>query len=724
MDANINGPRLGTKLFILMSLALLVIPWFSYRYLSEMESFLVESQSHAQLLTAEGISTLLNGRKDLFYDLPISPEGYRNLQAHPLENPIRIDGKDSDWETIIEHAVTFSVTEIADEVNPEGPQSSFKLILGEHKDQIYALLKADDETIVYRDRDILRLDLSDHIRLTFPGQGGNIEKLVITMAEPGVSTAYAMDEEWRHAISGDAENRIQGFMTEVAGGYVIEFRVPLAMLSSERHFGLAVIDVDDVDEREIKSINATLPSAGREASRLIVLKSPEVLRIVEGLGYSGASIQVIDAQGRVRAEVGSYNPEQIILPEDDETSWTDFWSAMISFFLDSIYSAVETARREDIQGSEDLVIKDSLKGKPSFQRRYDEREGETIIAAHPIIAEGEIIGTVVLKQNTDRILQLRKEALQRIISFSVAYLFIFVILILAFSVTLARRIRKLGAETTNAIDAYGRLQTNKLKSETGSGDEIGDLARSISAMLSKLHQHTQFLENMPRTLRHEINNPLNTLSTSLQNLESESSEIARRKYLESAKRGVMRIGLIIQNLADAANLEEALESEELELVDLQKLVQSYIVNCRTTHPNQTFEYNGTNYEVLAKVSDYRIEQLLDKLVDNAVDFTDPGSKIIIGLSKDSYNLTLFVSNQGPSIPTDMFNNIFDSMVSVRSSHLDNRLHFGMGLYVVRVIAQHHGGNVSASNLLNGRGVSVRVSLPLYRPMDERSAATG
>lgn len=721
MQTKLTGPRLGTKLFILMSLALLVIPWFSYRYLSEMEAFLIESQSHAQLLTAEGISTLLNGRKDLFYDLPISPEGYQQLYAHPLENPIRIDGKDNDWETIIDYAVTFGATEIADELIQEGLQSNFKLLLGEHKGQIYALLKVDDESIVFRDRDILRLDLSDHIRLTFSGQGGNIEKKVITMTEPGVTTAYAMDEEWRYAVSGDAENRIQGFMTEVDNGYVIEFRVPLAMLSSTRHFGLAVVDVDDVSDREIKSITGTLPSAGREASGLIVLKSPEVLRIVEGLGYSGASIQVIDVQGRVRAEVGSYNPDQIMPAEDDAASWTDVWYAVIRFFLDPIYSAVETARQVDIQGSEDQVIKDSLQGKPSFQRRYDEQEGETIIAAHPIIAEGEIIGTVVLKQNTDRILQLRKDALERIISFSVSYLIIFVILILAFSVTLARRIRKLGAETTNAIDAYGRLQTNQLKSEINSGDEIGDLARSISAMLSKLHQHTQFLENMPRTLRHEINNPLNTLSTSLQNLENEDAPAARQKYLESAKRGVMRIGLIIQNLADAANLEEALGSEELELVDLQKLVQSYIANCRTTHPNQTFEYNGTDYEVMAKVSDYRIEQLLDKLVDNAVDFNDPGSKIVIGLSKDSYNLTLFVSNQGPSIPTDMFNNIFDSMVSVRSSHLDNRLHFGMGLYVVRVIAQHHGGNVSASNLLNGKGVSIRVTLPLYKP-DERSIA--
>ncbi|MBT3565700.1 MAG: hypothetical protein HN493_17380, partial [Gammaproteobacteria bacterium] len=87
----IRGPRLATKLFILMSLALVVLPWFSYLYLQEMEDFLVDSQANAQLLTAEGISTLLNGRSDLFNELPLSPEGYEQLYAHPLTTPVRID---------------------------------------------------------------------------------------------------------------------------------------------------------------------------------------------------------------------------------------------------------------------------------------------------------------------------------------------------------------------------------------------------------------------------------------------------------------------------------------------------------------------------------------------------------------------------------------------------------------------------------------------------------
>ena len=162
MKSTYAGPRIGTKLVILMSLALLVIPWFSYLYLSEMEAFLVESQSEAQLLTAEGISTLLNGRKDLFYDLPLSPEGYEQLYAHELDNPINIDGKNNDWEDILDFALNYGDTQMTEDT--EQRQSNFKLLLGEHKDQIYALVTVEDDSITFRDRNILRLDRSDHIR--------------------------------------------------------------------------------------------------------------------------------------------------------------------------------------------------------------------------------------------------------------------------------------------------------------------------------------------------------------------------------------------------------------------------------------------------------------------------------------------------------------------------------------------------------------------------------
>ena len=307
------------------------------------------------------------------------------------------------------------------------------------------------------------------------------------MTEPGVDD-YFIDNDWRYAIQGEPENRIPGYMTQLPDGYAIEFG-SLELLGSTRQFGLAVVDVDNQKAAPL-SPSPALPSAGREAYGLVLLKSP-VLRIIEGLGYSGANIQVIDAQRRVRAEVGSYSsaPQQ---STTSETNWTDTWYSFISYFMEPLYNIIESSRRASPL-LDDEVIKASLAGTPTYQRRYSDEDGEVIVAAHPIIAQNKIIGTVLLKQNTERILELRRDALQRI-NFSVLSILIFVALIFVFSVRLAGRITRLRTEATSAIDIYGRLKANQLKAETQSGDEIGDLARSISGMLSRLHQHNQFMK--------------------------------------------------------------------------------------------------------------------------------------------------------------------------------------------------------------------------------------
>ena len=705
---------LGTKLFILTSFILVVIPWFSYLYLSEMEEILVDSQASAQLLTAEGISTLLNGRDDLFDELPISPDGYEKLYAHPLEKPIRIDGKDTDWEDVLDFNVGFGQTSLADPTT--GAPNQFYLVLGEHKGQVYALVQILDDSLIYRDKEILRLDLSDHIRVTYSDANNQIQKLVITATEEGLTTAYPVGDNWRYAINGEADNRIPGVLFETVNGYAIEFRIPLDLLGASRNFGLAVVDVDSARTRAIESITGTLPSASREAFGLVLLKTPEVLRIIEGLGYSGANIQVVDSRKRIRAEVGSYRaqPSESLNPASGDAISL---ARLTDWMLDPLYTLVERTLSKPEVTDEEATIQRALNGSSSTSHFLAKNEGEVIVAAHPIIANDQILGAVVLKQNTNRILNLRRDALKRIVNFSVISVILFAAIILIFSARLARRIRRLGLEANSVIDGRGRLTASELTAETRSGDELGDLARSISNMLTRLHQHNQFLENMPRTLRHEINNPLNTLSTSLENLREASSENDRNKYLESARRGLNRIGLIIQNLADAANLEEALVGEDLECLDLRLLLQSYITNCQITHPTRNFTLQMAEAPLLAWVCDYRIEQLLDKLIDNAIDFSEPGSDIQLELQGINKQLNLTITNVGEPVPSNLLDSIFDSMVTARAGNPDNRLHFGMGLYVVRVITEHHGGTVSIQNLPELPGVQVNISLPLAEPIN-------
>jgi dedicated sortase system histidine kinase len=691
---------------MLLGAALLIVPWFSFRQLVQMEAFLIQGQSQAQMLTAEGVSTLLNGREDLFNDLPVSLEDYEALYAHPLPTPVRIDARDNDWEALADKRQRFGVTD-ADGPLPDG---AFELILGERGGQLYAFLSVRDDARVWRNPNYLRLDNADHVRLSYVTGGGREGRLQVSMQEPGVTTAYHMDSDWRFAEDGQPENRLQGFMEETAEGWTLEFRLPLDMLGSRRSFGLSVVDVDDAETRAIRSITQTLPTAGRQGFNLVVLRSPEVLNIIRGLGYAGARILVVDRQRRVRAETGSYQSA----PAESEDD--GFGAEALDAFRPLVRGLLDLGRDEvrPLQGASagEQVIQASLEGRASSVLRRLGNGEEIIMAAHPIISSDAIIGTVVVEQNTEDILELQRVALERIMLVSGGTLLAVFVVLLAFSVRLAWRIRGLGAEANNAIDAQGRLKTNQLRREIDAGDEIGDLARSVSNMLSRLHQHNQFLENMPRTLRHEINNPLNTLSTSLQNLEQEQPELVDSKYLEAARRGVMRIGAIVQNLADAANLEESLDAEELEELDLQELLDNYVSNCRTVHADCRFVFRGTPRPVRARVSDYRIEQMLDKIIDNAVDFHRPGTPIRVDLDVRRETLEITVANQGPRLEPEIEDSLFDSMVSRRAGKPDNRLHFGLGLYVVRVIAERHGGSVRAGNLATGDGVAVTVTLPL------------
>ena len=720
---NFRGPRLGTKL-ALMGLALLVVPWFSYLQLVEMERLLIQGQSQAQLLTAEGISTLFNGREDLFNDLPVALEDFEPLYAQPLENTIRLDGSADDWgQTDDRNYLQFGTS--------SGNQDAdFTLMLGERSDYLYAHMRVQDNRLVYRDPDYLRLDNADHIRLNFIGADGRDGRMSLVFDPSDVVTGFSMDEQWRYAATGSADNRIQGVLRRVEGmnAVVLEFRIPLSLLGSRQYFGLTYVDVDDELQRDILRVTQTLPPEATQSFNLVVLRTPEVRNIVQGLGYSGAKIVVIDNQRRVRAEVGA---TRLAAVEDDSSTQMGSLTRQLTrvgdfirrFFVSLSGEPVapdgvggDAGEAED-ESPSDRAIRLSLQGDPIALRNPLVSGEEIILAAHPIVSSDQVIGTVIVEQNIDDILRFQRTALEQVLLLSLLSLFAIFLALIAFAGRLAWRIRNLRREASAAIDVRGRLRRGGLLNEMNAGDEIGDLARSVSNMLEKLKQHNSFLENMPRTLRHEINNPLNTLSTSLQNLADEHPGIDDSKYLESAKRGVNRIGSIVQNLADAANLEEALEAEELENIDLNELLASYVANCGSSHVGVSFQYKGSPAPVHALVSDFRIEQMLDKLIDNAVDFHRVGTPIRVQLECYGDLLQIVVANRGAALSEERLHTIFDSMVSHRGP--DNRLHFGLGLHVVRIIAEHHGGTVSAINLADASGVAFVVRLPIADSLSDR-----
>ena len=115
-----------------------------------------------------------------------------------------------------------------------------------------------------------------------------------------------------------------------------------------------------------------------------------------------------------------------------------------------------------------------------------------------------------------------------------------------------------------------------------------------------------------------------------------------------------------------------------------------------------------------------IAQALDKLFDNARSFTPEDGWIRVSLHSEGEAAEIRVANSGPPLPPAMQERLFDSLVSVRTSTTSRSIdpgatradapHLGLGLYVVRMIAELHRGTARARNLAHGSGVEFILTL--------------
>jgi two-component system sensor histidine kinase ChvG len=103
--------------------------------------------------------------------------------------------------------------------------------------------------------------------------------------------------------------------------------------------------------------------------------------------------------------------------------------------------------------------------------------------------------------------------------------------------------------------------------------------------------------------------------------------------------------------------------------------------------------------------------LLDKLIENAVDFCSPAGTILVRLTRAGAGYELAVINDGPPIPPTVLSRLFESLFEHRQGQ-DDRPHFGLGLYIVRLVAEFHGGAAIAENRADLPGAAFIVSFPL------------
>ncbi|MEA1890769.1 MAG: ATP-binding protein [Pseudomonadota bacterium] len=708
---------------LLVVLTLLLIPWMGYQYVREMKTFALQGQEEALLLTAGAIATVLHDRPELFSSEKIVPATDReigDLRVMRLDHPLTMDGKLDDWGRLAENAGHYSVPRYLKKPGGHEKDLSYKHVLGSWGRYLYALFIVQDDKVTYRDTSYRRLDNSDHLRIYLRNEKDTMTQFAAVAAKPGRMDVYAMDEEWRYPITGDPIYSIVSYFRPLENGYAIELRIPGNMVSDDTRLAIAIADVDDVKKRKVETVLGTSTAKNTTDPGRVRIPSPEIDRILRGLDKPGTRIWIIDQNKYVRALVGDLSTPQnreIKLSGSNMKSLQQWMNKFLGPVFRIILNTPVTEFKDlpdDTRTRNEAVIYQVLEGKPATDRRASvDQQAELLMAAHPILNNDKIMGAVIVERSSNNVVDLQNQLLQNLIAVTVIVFALVGAALMTFAWRLTRRIRRLSRASGHAINPEGRLRMEHGLPDTNAGDEIGDLSRSISGMLKRLTHYTRYLERMPDTLAHELNNPLNVVNSSLENLGTQHPDIAQSKYMSRARNGVNRLGSLLASLTEAGNLEEALETEHHEKFNLNKMLAMLIEGYQESHPEfkQGFITQLPEHQVILEGSPDHIAQMMDKLLDNAMDFCAPRQPVSFSLSIWHQQAIIKVMNIGKTLPEGMEERLFDPMISLRQSG-ESRSHLGMGLHIVRLIATAHGGTVDARNNEAGNGVVFEVRLPL------------
>lgn len=248
-------------------------------------------------------------------------------------------------------------------------------------------------------------------------------------------------------------------------------------------------------------------------------------------------------------------------------------------------------------------------------------------------------------------------------------------------------------------------------------DDIGILARAVSDMTSALRQRIDAVESFAADVAHEIKNPLASLRSAIESLPRVEDPELRRKLTEIATHDVRRIDRLVTEISDASRIDAEMSRATRERVDMAGLVKAIIGSREDRAENADRRIQLAVRGGAAMVSGVapRLERVIENLLDNAVSFSPPDAPIEVTLERSASHVVLTVCDQGPGIPEDAREKVFERFHSVRPASEDFGNHSGLGLAIARAIAEAHDGALTAHSRPDGKpGACLRLELPAAR----------
>lgn len=251
----------------------------------------------------------------------------------------------------------------------------------------------------------------------------------------------------------------------------------------------------------------------------------------------------------------------------------------------------------------------------------------------------------------------------------------------------------------------------------GHNDEVATLAEAFDRMLERLDRAFTRQRQFVSDASHELRTPLAVLRAQVELLAGERDPGRRSEGTRVLLRRVDELARLVDDMLTLASAEggQLVEPRPIDLAD-------FLEDLRRDLPlfgDRQFELAAVTGTLTADPE--RLTQVLRNLVRNAVTHTAPGGHIKITLRADGDRLEFTVSDDGPGIPSEELEHIFERFRRLDHGSLRDPGGAGLGLPIARAIVEAHGGTITAESA-PGCGARFRLLLPGYTPETDRAAA--
>ena len=663
--------------FLSIVLLILLIPLASIGLLKEIEKTLVSNLRENLLLSSRLIGNQLSQNRSWFEEslLPDSNKFIaKELFVFPLNQSFNLDGYFDDWNDYQQYRQSFNKEPVA-----------FSVLLGSFERHLILALQVEDKKIIYPTTE--NGFVSDQFEIEFKNQSGEYQRISLA---PDAAGSFQVKSRKQNEMKIDWRYKAYWIATE--NGFNIELKFPSGLKPNQ--IRIVQKNVDQMRQKRHLQVN----SSSVYDFNPLVWPSKKIVNYIDQIVLPVAQrIWVLDSHSRVLASAGDLKTTEIPFSSNPIFNWfllsqselrVDPRANNLHLDSDEIYLAqkgIASTRIENIRNSEQSIA----------------------LAAFPIKINEKIYGVLLLEENVARVQVLQKKTLISMF-FIILVVFILIMWIVFWYVSkMVARIKNLNNAIDGVVDHQGRLQ-EPLDISNQTGDEIDDLNRAFSQMATRLYEYNDHLEKLASRLSHELRTPIAIVRSSLDNLLLSCHNSEDKEIIERALAGNQRLGDIITRMRQATGVKEAMQTAEKESIDIEAYLNQVIKGYSLSFTKFQFEFVANLRDKLQNISAELFAEMLDKLVANAMEFSFENTPILISLNQSAKQYCLTVRNSGPTIAKKNRKKIFQSLVSIRTNRQSTGTNLGLGLYVVKLIAEFHQARVKVQNLDDGSGVEFSV----------------